>query len=174
MFYIEQDNKIVLFDANRQKLENTLSFMPQYKDLEIQETEEGYTIVDYQLVTVEEAEEIEVEKAKRVKIQENDIERDVALNAGVTYKNVLFDSDTDQKVNLLAMVSAMSDEDTIVWYGKDNQPLECNKEDLTNIGVLITQLHTFCWTKNAEIKAEIAEASTFEELNAIDIDYNME
>ena len=57
MFYIEQDNKIVLFDNDRQKLENTLLFMPQYKDSEIQETEEGYTIVDYELMTVEEAEE---------------------------------------------------------------------------------------------------------------------
>lgn len=58
MFYIEKDNKIVLFDNNRQKLEDTLLFTPQYKDLDIQETEEGYTVYDYQLVTLDEAEEI--------------------------------------------------------------------------------------------------------------------
>ena len=58
MYYIEQDNKIVLFDEDKQKLENTLLFTPQYKDLDIQETEEGYTIYNYQLVTLEEAEEI--------------------------------------------------------------------------------------------------------------------
>lgn len=58
MFYIEQDNKIVLFNDDRQKLENTLIFMPQYVGLEIQETEEGYTVYNYQLVTLEEAEEI--------------------------------------------------------------------------------------------------------------------
>lgn len=39
MFYIEQNNKIVLFDTDRSKLEKTLSFMPQYKDLEIKETD---------------------------------------------------------------------------------------------------------------------------------------
>lgn len=39
MFYIEKDNKIVLFDKDRNKLETTLSFMPQYKDLEIKETD---------------------------------------------------------------------------------------------------------------------------------------
>lgn len=39
MFYIEQDNKIVLFDEDRNKLEKTISFMPQYKDLEIKETD---------------------------------------------------------------------------------------------------------------------------------------
>ena len=38
MFYIEQDNKIVLFDEDKEKLQNTLLFMPQYQDLEIKET----------------------------------------------------------------------------------------------------------------------------------------
>lgn len=37
-YYIEQNNKIVLFDKDRTKLQKTLSFMPQYKDLEIKET----------------------------------------------------------------------------------------------------------------------------------------
>lgn len=173
MFYIEDDNKIVLFDADRQKLEDTLLFTPQYQDLPIQETEEGYTIVDYQLITIEEAEEIEVNKAKRVKIQENDTVRDAALNAGVVYKDILFDSDTDQKVNLLATVSMMGDEDTITWFGKDNHPLVCTKQDLLNIGGLITQLHSFCWNKNAEIKQEISEAMTIQELDNIEIDYEL-
>ena len=39
MFYIEQDNKIVLFDEDKTKLENTLIFIPDYKDLEIKETD---------------------------------------------------------------------------------------------------------------------------------------
>lgn len=112
--------------------------------------------------------------AKQVKVSENDTARDEALNGGVTYKGVLFDSDTDQKVNLLATVGSMSDEATVVWFGMDNTPLVCTKEDLTNIGGLITQLHTFCWTKNAEIKAEIGYASTIEEVEAIEIDYTME
>ena len=39
MYYIEQNNKIVLFDENISKLEKTLSFMPQYSGLEIKETD---------------------------------------------------------------------------------------------------------------------------------------
>ena len=109
--------------------------------------------------------------AKQVKVSENDSKRDEALNGGVTYKDVLFDSDTDQKINLLATVSTMGDEDTIVWFGMDNQPLLCTKEDLINIGGLITQLHSFCWNKNAEIKAEISYAQTIEDVNAIEINY---
>ena len=49
--------------------------------------------------------------------------------------------------------------------------MECDKQDLINIGGLITMLHTFCWTKNYEIKLAINEATTIEEVEAIEIDY---
>ncbi|MCQ2410619.1 MAG: hypothetical protein MJ053_03790 [Elusimicrobiaceae bacterium] len=38
-YYIELNNQIVLFDTNREKLESTLKFMPQYAGLEIKETQ---------------------------------------------------------------------------------------------------------------------------------------
>lgn len=113
-------------------------------------------------------------QAKEAKIAENNTIRDEALNQGVVYKDILFDSDTDQKVNLLAIVSTMDDADTIIWFGKDNQPLECNKQDLINIGGLITQLHAYCWNKNAFYKAEINSATTIKEVEAIEIDYTSE
>lgn len=112
-----------------------------------------------------------LEQAKQQKVSENDTTRDLALNQGVTYQGILFDSDTDQKVNLLATVSMMGDTDTIEWFGMDNQPLECTKQDLLNIGGLITQLHSFCWNKNAEIKNAINDAETVEEVENIKIDY---
>ena len=55
MFYIEDNNKIVLFYEDKQKLIDTLTFMPQYKDLEIKEVKEGYTIYNFEIVTDEEA-----------------------------------------------------------------------------------------------------------------------
>lgn len=39
MFYILENEKIVLFNEDKQKLENTLLFMPQYQGLEILETD---------------------------------------------------------------------------------------------------------------------------------------
>ena len=65
----------------------------------------------------------------------------------------------------------MGDEDTITWFGMDNQPLLCTKQDLINIGGLITQLHTHCWTLNTAYKQAINNASTIEELEGIEIDY---
>ena len=41
MFYIKENDKIILFDCSKQKLQNTLIFMPQYKDFEIFETEKN-------------------------------------------------------------------------------------------------------------------------------------
>ena len=116
----------------------------------------------------------QLQQAKEEKIVLNDTLRDEALNQGVLYKDVLFDSDTDQKANLLGVIFSIDDIQTVVWYGKDNQPLLCNKEDLANIGGLITQLHSFCWNKNALIKDEINGAQTIEELEEIEIDYTME
>lgn len=39
MFYILDEDKIVLYNENKQILKDTLSFMPNYKDLPILETE---------------------------------------------------------------------------------------------------------------------------------------
>ena len=64
MFYIQQDEKIVLFDEDKQKLQDTIAFMPQYEGLEIKEVEEGYVIYDFELMTVEEMEEKQAKKER--------------------------------------------------------------------------------------------------------------
>ena len=135
---------------------------------------ENYKIVNNEIVkkSDEEIEAEELERAKQAKIFENDTAREASLNSGVTYKGILFDSDTEQKTNIIGTVLTMSETDTIMWYGMNNDAMECTKEDLENIGALIAQLHSFCWTRNAEIKHEIALAETIEEVNAIIIDYS--
>ena len=65
MFYIQQNNKIVLFDEDKQKLKDTIAFMPQYEGLEIKEVEEGYVIYDFELMTVEEKEAKETQKERK-------------------------------------------------------------------------------------------------------------
>ena len=109
---------------------------------------------------------------KQQRIAENDELRDIALFSGVTYQNVLFDSDTDQKINLLATYGTMTDDNTTVWYGKDNQGLLCTKNDLWAIGNLMTKLHSYCWENNAYIKEQIEGAQTIEELDNIEISYD--
>lgn len=69
MFYIQQDEKIVLYDEDKQKLQDTISVMPQYQGLEIKEVEEGYVVYDFELMTVEEMEAKQAQKEKE-RIQE--------------------------------------------------------------------------------------------------------
>lgn len=64
MFYVEKDNKIVLFDENKDTLENTIDFMPDCEWAKIKETQEGYTIVDFELITVEQEEQQEQQKER--------------------------------------------------------------------------------------------------------------
>lgn len=140
----------------------------------IEEGEEPIIVTKYRLALNPDYGTIELEKAKVAKVEENDKARDAAINGGVVYQDILFDSDTDQKVNLLATVSAMKDTDSIVWYGMNNDSLECTKADLYAIGGLITELHSFCWNKNVYIKGEIAEATTLKAVEAIEISYEWE
>ena len=132
---------------------------------------EYYIYKDGEIVKNPEWDNIYLEQKKREKIEENDKNRDEKLNGGVTYNNVLFDSDTDQKINLLATYNVMSDMDTVTWYGKDNNGLLCTKNDLLAIGNLITELHSYCWENNAYIKEQIENAQTEDELNKIVINY---
>ena len=64
MFYIEDNNKILLVDEDKQRLQNTIAFMPQYAGLEIKEAKEGYVIYDFELMTVEEMEAKEAQKER--------------------------------------------------------------------------------------------------------------
>ena len=69
MFYIEENDKIVLFDESYDKLVDTIKFMPQYQDLEIQETDRP--IVDFEFADTEEwyTKQRQIEqKTKRKKI----------------------------------------------------------------------------------------------------------
>ena len=62
MFYIEDNNKILLFDEDKQKLQDTIAFMPQYQGLEIKEVEDGYVIYDFEVMTVKEKEAEQAQK----------------------------------------------------------------------------------------------------------------
>lgn len=64
MFYIQQNEKIVLFDEDKQKLQDTIAFMPQYKGLDIQEVPEGYVVYNFELMTIEEKEAKEAQKER--------------------------------------------------------------------------------------------------------------
>lgn len=169
--YTEKEKMDFIFKYNQDCLNEGYNCKIEETENALFALEENEILQDGKIIINPDYEAKILTQAKENKIIENDNLRDEALNKGVVYNNILFDSDTDQKVNLLATVSSISDTDTITWFGMNNDSLICTKQDLINIGGLITQLHSFCWTKNAEIKEQIKQAKTIEEVENIEIDY---
>ena len=94
MFYIEDNNKIVLFDDDKQKLQDTIAFtMPQYLGLEIKEVEEGYVIYDFELMTVEEMEAKQAQKESEciafLNMTGADVERAIYKVKGIDFDDIL-------------------------------------------------------------------------------------
>lgn len=93
MFYIEDNNKILLFDEDKQKLQDTISFMPQYQGLEIKEVQEGYIIYDFELMTVEEMEEKQAQKERErldmLFMTGSDVERAIYKVKGIDFDDIL-------------------------------------------------------------------------------------
>ena len=94
MFYIQQDNKIVLFDEDKQKLQDTIAFtMPQYLGLEIKEVEEGYAIYNSELMTVEEKEAKETQKKRErldmLFLTGADVERGIYQAKGMDFDDII-------------------------------------------------------------------------------------
>ena len=88
MFYIQQNGKIVLFDEDRQKLQDTIVFMPQYEGLEIKEVPEGYVIYDFELMTVEEMKAKQAQKERerldKLSMTRGDVFEALILARGLT------------------------------------------------------------------------------------------
>ena len=174
MYYLIFNNENIAIGATECLTEN--AYECTYEQFVSFNNGTPYGYIDNQIQDISDTPEYiteELAKAKEAKMQENATKRDEHLLAGVVYKDVLFDSDTDQKINLQFYVPNMSDTDTVIWFGKDNQPLECTREDLMAIGGLISSLTVQVWSvKNPAYVEAINNATTMEELNAINIDYN--
>ena len=93
MFYIEDNNKIVLFDEDKQKLQDTITFMPQYQGLEIKEVQEGYVIYDFELMTIEEKEAKETQQERErldmLFLTGADVERGIYQAKGMDFDDIM-------------------------------------------------------------------------------------
>ena len=69
-YYIQQDEKIVLFDENLERLQNTIAIMPQYQGLEIQETSREIILLDNEFVFADEHQE-ELARQEQERINQN-------------------------------------------------------------------------------------------------------
>ena len=91
MYYVEKENKIVLFNESLEKLQATLNLTPQYKGLEIKETTRP--IADFEFADTEEyAQEQAQKEAERISmlnLTAADVERAVYKAKGIDFEDVV-------------------------------------------------------------------------------------
>ena len=142
MFYIEQDNKIVLFDTDKQKLQNTLLFMPQYQDLEIKETDRP--IVDFKFADTEEYKQEQLQKEQErinnLTISHNTLENEIYKQTNYTFKDIITKLKGNLPENLLVGIKDIEIVLNSPTYKRDNPYVDLigyivglSKEDLDNI-----------------------------------------
>lgn len=93
MFYILENENIVLFDSDKEKLENTIAFMPQYEGLEVLETQDEIVELEGKFYFKKDVEE-EIEKKERERIAKlfltgADVERGIYKAKGMDFEDIL-------------------------------------------------------------------------------------
>lgn len=168
MFIAKNNDLIILAKDTREELEQALKLMIYTT---IEETDKDYILYNGSYVTREKL----LPNLKEEKLKENETIREQFLVSGVEYKDILWDSDIEQKLNISIQISTMGDEDVVTWIAMDGvTSLECTKADLLAIGELLTKMTAYVWQyKNPMLKTAINDAETMEELNAIEIVYDL-
>ena len=142
MFYIEQDNKIVLFDTDKQKLQNTLLFMPQYQDLEIKETDRP--IVDFKFADTEEYKQEQIQKEQErisnLTLSHNILENEIYKQTNYTFNDIIYKLKGNLPENLLVGIKDIEIVLNSPTFKRDNPYVDLigyivglSKEDLDNI-----------------------------------------
>ena len=103
MFYILDNEKIVLCDEDKQKIENTLMFMPQYQGLEIFETDKEIIEFDGEFVFKEDVEaELEAKEKERIaeiSLTRADVFEALILARGLTKQMLRSFIENDETLN---------------------------------------------------------------------------
>ena len=178
MFYIENENKIVLFDEDKQKLKDTIAFMPQYEGLEIKEVQKGYVVYDFKLMTVEEMNEQLLLKAKNKKYEENQKALDNARTSHVftvTLQNQECEFDTTDKtqadLNSAAISASMGQ--PWLWTTNNRITLSLTAEDIQVISAAYMQAVNADIAKWTAFEEQIEQAQSVDEVNKINLDYTL-
>ena len=179
-YYVEKNNKIVLFDTDKQKIKNTLLFMPDLQGVEIKETQRPIDFADdgsgFIWADTPEYLAKELLKEKEIKKAQNKAAYETALKSGVTYKDSLFDCDTLAAVRIMGQLTAtqtmaIATEETIDWFDYNYQPVSLTIPEFIELAGVVTMNTRRIETLNCSINTAISNAQTMEELDAVEIDY---
>ena len=171
-YYIEQENKIVLFDTDKQKLINTLLFIPQYRGLEIKETEKEILYRNNKFVFANEIQDELLAEAKQVKTEEINNSKETAFKEGFYFNNAHFDCDDRAQIRLSAQLAISKQEDTIVWLDYDYNPVTLTYEQFVQMCAVATSIVSNIEFETSELLAAVDNAQSIAELELLTVNYN--
>ena len=178
MFYISQNDKIVLYDEDRAKLADTIMFMPQYKDLPILETDRP--IVDFEFADTPEWIENHLREVKTSKLKEaldgakSFIENEACYQFDENNSIEATDGNIG-KLTAYALGFSTGTMQEVQWTSKEDNVLTLDVDDLNNILIGIGAIQSFVWNvQYIQYKQAIEAATTAEEVESIEIVYTDE
>lgn len=178
MFYIQQDEKIILFDEDKQKLQNTIAFMPQYKDLKILETERP--IVNFEFADTPEYIEEQLNIAKTNKYNEINNGARTYLESGEALfeieegKHIEATDGNIAKLSAYALSFMTGVQSEVYWNTKEDETIALNQEQLTQALMGLGEVQATVWNmKFPYYLKQLENATTVEQVKAITVDYSL-
>ena len=187
-YYIEQNGKIVLFDTDKEKIQNTLMFVPDLQGSEIKETERPIVLSDdcSEFIWADTAEYLseELAKAKELKTQEatdkaySFEEKDALITVSATNLKTRasgtyhIEGNLTNNIKMSAYASTLDDTSVVPWNTKENVNILLNKTACDTLTSIMSQLNAKLWTVDfPTYLAQIDACETVDEVNAITIEY---
>lgn len=165
MFLGYKNNKIIVV-ANTETELNKMNKYCQFDKIE--ETDKEYFMYNGEYVC-----EVPLDELKQAKCEEINEARDNAEQGGFEYLGKVFDSDpvSCQRIALASQTALISkqasQEFSVEWTCQDNSKITLSADETIGLSVALTQWSNECHVKASELKALVDQATTQEEVDAI-------
>ena len=182
-YYISKDNRIVLMDENKKRLEDTLLFMPQLAGCEVLETEKTIIERNGEFVFEEDVAEELLLEARAAKYKEANegarayLESGEALYELEAGKNI---EATDGNIGkLLAyalgfITGQLVAGDVVYWNTKEDETIALTQEQLGNALAGLGAVQAEVWNvKFPAYLARIEACTSADEVREIVVDYSL-
>ncbi len=182
-YYISKDNRIVLMDENKKRLENTLLFMPQLAGCEVLETEKAIIERNGEFVFEEDVAEELLLEAKAAKYKEANegarayLESGEALYELEAGKNIEATDGNIGKLSAYALgfiTGQLGAGDVVYWNTKEDETIALTQEQLGNALAGLGAVQAEVWNvKFPAYLARIEACTSADEVRGIVVDYSL-
>ena len=182
-YYISKDNRIVLMDENKKRLENTLLFMPQLAGCEVLETEKTIIERNGEFVFEEDVAEELLLEAKAAKYKEANEGARAYLESGEALyelepgKNIEATDGNIGKLSAYALgviTGQLGAGDVVYWNTKEDETIALTQEQLGSALAGLGAVQAEVWNVKFPAYSEMIEACTSaDEVRGIVVDYSL-